>query len=209
MPRAPGQRAEHHRQVSARIKRPALGRAVLPQARNHVRHKDRGWHWRQGANPNAGAAARGAPLPLRPQGLQRQRHSHPGGRCGRLYLVVAECGDVPCAGLCDTADRYARCDVPFRDRSADSGAIACQAHGPACRRGADLVHLRRRRSLHATRSGARHLALGRLLGDRACGAAAGRQRRAGERDGAPCSGAAARRPRRVGAGSWRSTSPIT
>ena len=41
-------------------------------------------------------------------------------------------------------------DVPFRDRPADCGAIACQARGLACRRGANLVHLRRRRSLYAT-----------------------------------------------------------
>src|SRR5215475_8608297 len=36
----------------------------------------------------------------------------------------------------------------------DCSAIARKARGPACRRGADLVRLRRRRSHHATRSGA-------------------------------------------------------
>src|SRR5262245_54951451 len=65
-------------------------------------------------------------------------------------------------------------------------------------RGADLVRLRRRRSHHAARSGARHLALGRMLGDRARAAVALRQQPAGGARAPSHSGAAARRSRRVG-----------
>src|SRR6516162_7198897 len=79
-----------------------------------------------------------------------------------------------------------------------AATIARQAHGPTCRRGADLVRLRRRRSHHAARSGARHLALGRMLGDRARAAVALRQQRAGGARAPSHSGAAARRSRRVG-----------
>lgn len=85
----------------------------------------------------------------------------------RLCVVVAERGSVSCAGLRGAADRYARRNVPLGDRPADCGAIARKARGPACRRGANLVHLRRCRSLQSARSGGRHLALGRVLGDRA------------------------------------------
>src|SRR5262249_13513036 len=130
-------------------------------------------------------------LSVRLGGFPHQRRAHRGGR---FYPIVAERRGVPCPGLRDAADRYACCDVLLRDRPANCGAIARKAHGPACPRGTDLVRLRRRRSHHAARSGARHVALGRVLGDRARAAAAVRQRRAGESRGAPRAGAVARRP---------------
>src|SRR5262249_8350401 len=155
--------------------------------------EDRGRLRRQGAAPDAGAAARGAALSLCPQGLQRQRYAHHGGRWGHLYCAVGERGSVPCPGLRGPAACPARRDVFLRNRPADHGAITRKARGPACRRGADLVHLRRRRSHHAARSGARHLALGRMLGDRARAAAALRQRRAGGARPPPPSPTAPRR----------------
>ena len=42
---------------------------------------------------------------------------------------------------------------------------AAQLHAKRAALRANLVHLHRRRSLHATRSGARHVALGRVLDD--------------------------------------------
>src|SRR5262249_34074187 len=162
--------------------------------RNHVDHSswhDRGRHRRTGPAPDASSAARGAALSVRLGGFPHQRRAHRGGR---FYPIVAERRGVPCPGLRDAADRYACCDVLLRDRPANCGAIARKAHGPACPRGTDLVRLRRRRSHHAARSGARHVALGRVLGDRARAAAAVRQRRAGESRGAPRAGAVARRP---------------
>jgi hypothetical protein len=114
--------------------------------------------------------------PFALEGFPHQRRAHRGGR---FYPTVAERRGVPCPGLRDAADRYACCDVLLRDRPANCGAIARKAHGPACPRGPDLVRLRRRRSHHAARSGARHLALDRMLGDRARAAVALRQQRAG------------------------------
>src|SRR5262249_56628532 len=87
------------------------------------------------------------------------------GALGLSWLGAAMC-------LRGAVDRYARRNVALRHRTPDCSAIARQAHGPSCRRGADLVRLRRRRSHHAARSSARHLALGRMLGDRARAAAA-------------------------------------
>ena len=148
------------------------------------------------AAPDAGAAARGAALPLRPQGLQRQRHSHRGGR---LYPVVAERGGVPCPRLRGAANRHTRRDVLVRDWPANRGATARKARGPTCRRGANVVHLPRRCPFHAARSGTRYLVLGRVLGDCARAAPAVRQRCVGGPRVAPRSGTTAHRSRWVGA----------
>src|SRR5262245_55248213 len=69
--------------------------------------------------------------------------------------------------------------------------LRAKARGLRCRRGADLVYLCRRRTHHAARSGARQLALGRMLGDRAYAADALRQQRAGGGRAPPRSGTAA------------------
>src|SRR5262249_346049 len=66
----------------------------------------------------------------------------------------SRCGDVPCADLRGAADRYARRNVALRHQPTDCGTIARKADGPACRRGANIVHLSWRRPLHATRSSA-------------------------------------------------------
>src|SRR6516225_4313764 len=87
------------------------GNALQRYERNHVDHSsfhDRR-HRYHGAAPNAGAAACRAALSLRPCGLQHQRQAH--RRVGCLYLIMAERRGVPCPGLCDAADRYARRDV--------------------------------------------------------------------------------------------------